>query len=63
MHNMDTEKIKPETKNTRETIEQDYRYMLFDIYCDKARAGELTLEQAMVEYMIEVTMTEQGGSI
>jgi hypothetical protein len=39
-------------------VEEDYKYMLFDVYADKAAAGELTLEQAMIEYTVEVAWIE-----
>lgn len=56
--------------DTREGVQDEFnhdfakqaKYALFNIYVDKARNGELTLEQAVVEYMIEVSWLEHDGT-
>lgn len=49
-------------RNTRETVEEDYKYFLFDTYYERVFLGELTLEQAMIEFTIETAWTDHNGN-
>jgi hypothetical protein len=46
-------------RTTREEVEADYKYLIFDICCDEYLAGEVTLEQAMCDYVIQVACAEE----
>lgn len=57
-----TERKTKMLKDTRETVEQEYHYAIFDDYADRVSRGEMTFETAMEIYQHLVETTEKLGA-
>lgn len=41
-------------RTTRETVEEDYKYLAFDVLIDMALEGTVTLEEAIDSYKVDM---------
>ena len=53
--------MKEHIRNTRETVEEDYRYSRFDELVDAARKGQFSLQEAFARYAGEFLVASESA--